>query len=165
MPALRENARLGKNIEVIEAAVSSQVGISDFFMGNNSSVGSLQNVGGPALRVPVTTVDTFVADHAGIDVGLVKTDIEGHDLEALCGMNATVTRFQPLILTECEYSAVLADLCSGWKYKLFSNVRDRRTQRTHFCEIHQEDAGLHWAKMLFLVPEALQPAFASLVEN
>jgi FkbM family methyltransferase len=160
IPGLRENARLGKNIEVIEMAVSSRDGSADFFMTGGSSTSSLCNNGGSAVKVFVTTVDTFVAEHPGIDVGLIKTDVEGHDLEALRGMQETVTKFQPLILTECELSAELADLCSRWNYRLFSNARDRQTQKIHVRELNGDNAGQYWSKMLFLVPELLQPEFA-----
>jgi len=166
MTALHENARLAKNIQVIEMAISSRDGDGDFFPGSNSSIGSLEKIdGGNAIRVAVTTVDTFVANHPTIDVGLIKTDIEGHDLEALRGMEGTVAKFQPLILTECELSAELANLCSGWKYKLFTIVRDRRTQKTHFRETGGDDSGRHWSKMLFLVPELLQPDFVKLAHS
>jgi FkbM family methyltransferase len=165
LPALHENARLATNIRVIEMAVSSPDGAGNFFPGANSSIGSLESIRGAPIRVAVTTVDTFVAHHPAIDEGLIKTDIDAHDLEVLRGMEGGVAKFQPLILTECELSAELAELCSNWRYKLYSNVRNRQTQRTQFREIHGEEAGRHWSKMLFLVPEVLQPDFAKLANN
>ena len=165
MPGLHENVLLAKNIQVMEMAVSSHDGFADFFGGPGSSVGSLNNVGGAVRKVPVTTIDTFVAGHAGIDVGLVKTDIEGHDLDALRGMDATVANFQPLILTECELSAELTGLCAQWGYSIFAVTRDRRTRRTKFVELLASDAGKYLCKMLFLVPRTLRSTFAGLREN
>jgi len=164
-PALYENARLAKNIEVVEMAISSREGIADFFCAGGSSLGSLNNVGGAITRVPATKIDTFVAGHSGIDVGLVKIDIEGHDLEALRGMDATVTIFQPLILTECVLSAELADLCLRWRYRIFAVTQNRRTRRTKFVELNASDVGRYCCKMLFLVPGILETAFGGLKEN
>jgi len=165
LPALRENASLGKNIEVIEMAVSSHDGYADFFLAASSAGSSFRSNGGQVLKVIMTTVDTFVAEHPGVDVGLIKTDVEGHDLEVLRGMDQTVAKFQPLILTECELSIELANLCSRWKYRLFSNVRDRRTHKMQFRELNRNNTGQYWSKMLFLVPVVLQPAFAKLTES
>lgn len=160
LPGLRDNANLTSNIEVVEMAVSSSDGVASFFGGNGSSVGSLNNVGGEVTQVTVTSVDTFVSNHKGIDVGLIKTDVEGHDLEALHGMNATVASFQPLILTECELSSELADLCSQWNYKIFATQKDKKSGKQHFGECKPEDKENYWMKMLFLTPKSLHEAFA-----
>jgi FkbM family methyltransferase len=162
---LYENAGRAPNIEVVEMAVSSYDGVADFFLGGDSAVGSLENVGGEAARVAVTTVDTFLNRRAEIAPNLIKTDIEGHDLCALRGMQATVLKFQPLILTECSLSEELALLCSDWNYRIFAATRDRKTERDTFRELSSENADAYWCKMLFLVPESLQPAFAGLVQR
>jgi FkbM family methyltransferase len=162
LPGLHGNADLTPNIEVIEMAVSSTNGVANFFGGNGSSVGSLNDVGGPVTQVTVTSVDTFVADHKGIDVGLIKTDVEGHDLEALHGMNTTVARFQPLILTECEMSSELVDLCLQWNYKIFATQKDKKNGKQHFAECKPKDKESHWTKMLFLTPRSLHRAFAGI---
>jgi FkbM family methyltransferase len=162
LPGLRDNASLTPNIEVVEMAVSSSDGVANFFGGNGSSVGSLNNVGGPVRQVTVTSVDTFVANHAGINVGLIKTDVEGHDLEALHGMNATVASFQPLILTECEMSSELIDLCSQWNYKIFATHRNKKSEKQHFGECKLDDKEDYGMKMLFLTPRSLHSAFAGL---
>lgn len=162
LPGLRANARPSPNIDIVEMAVSSTSGIANFFRGQNSSIGSLRDQGGSAVPVPVTTIDDFVANRPGIDVGLVKTDIEGHDLEALRGMQKTVADFQPLILTECEFSPELGRLCSQWNYRIFAFLRDIKSRKIHFSEL-PADLQKYTAKMLFLVPPALHAAFAGLV--
>ena len=163
-PGLYSNARLSKNIEVIEMAVTSHDGIADFFTGQNSSVGSLNNVGGVSRRVPTIKIDTFVGRHVGIDVGLIKTDIEGHDLEALLGMEATVATFQPLILTECNLTTALSDLCARWSYSVFAVTRNLRTREAKFSELNVNRPA-ECLKMLFLVPPVLRPAFNNLKEG
>ena len=163
-PGLYSNARLSKNIEVFEMAVSSHDGIADFFVGQSSSVGSLNEVGGVSVRVPTIKIDTFVTRHAGIDVGLIKTDIEGHDLEALLGMEATVATFQPLILTECSWKTDLSDLCARWSYSVFAVSRNFRTRRTKFLELNVNRPA-ECLKMLFLVPPVLRAAFNRMKEG
>ena len=164
-PGLYKNAGLVGNVEVVEMAVSSVDGTADFHAGQGSAVGSLNDVGGPTTKVRVITIDTFVANHEGIDVGLIKTDVEGHDLEALRGMQGTVTAFQPLILTECELTTALADLCAQWRYSIFAITRNTATRRSRFMELSASDRDNLHCKMLFLVPQILKPEFNCLKEN
>jgi FkbM family methyltransferase len=165
LPGLRENATLSRNIDVVEMAVSSRNGVADFFTGRSSSTGSLNDQGGSAITVPMTTIDAFVAAHPDIDVGLIKTDIEAHDLEALRGMEKTVAEFQPLILTECEMSAELKQLCSRWNYGIFAFIKEKKTRKPHFVELLPDRQEDYSPKMLFLVPEVLRSAFMNLSEN
>lgn len=163
---LRKNAMSANNVEIVQKAVSSEDGSAIFFGGYSSSTGSLNgDVGGAKMEVSVTTIDTFLANHPEINVGLVKTDVEGHDLEALLGMETMVARHQPLILTECEYSEKLSELCERWKYKVFTFLRDRKTMQTHCQQIWFPDSKDLWYKMLFLVPPHLQASFHSLAEG
>jgi len=165
LPALYKNAQLATNIQVVEMAASSRDGEANFFCGRNSSVSSLNSVGGRVLKVAVTTVDTFVRNNPGIDVSQIKIDVEGHDLEVLHGMDATIRTFQPLILTECEWSERLTDLCSQWEYSVFAFTRDRKTKKLTFRELRGNDAAKYWCKMLFLVPLCLRTAFSDLTDN
>lgn len=164
LPTLRRNASLSGNVEVVESAVSSYDGIASFFAGEGSAVASLENIGGPATEVPVCTVDSFVASRPGLDVGLVKTDVEGHDLEVLRGMHATITRCQPLILTECSYSPDLVNFCDSCSYIVFAFTCDRNSLKTHFRELGPDDTSL-WLKMLFLVPPRLHASFRQIVSG
>src|SRR5262249_15710270 len=98
------------------------------------------------------SVDTFVAEHPDIDVGLIKTDIEGHDLQALKGMDRTVKRFQPLILSECGTEPELPSLIRDWDYRIFAFVRDRKTFSVSFQELTAKTLQTAWYKMIFLMP-------------
>jgi FkbM family methyltransferase len=161
---LRENARLTSNIEVVEMAVSSCDGEASFFSGRGTAVGSLENVGGKVVRVALTSVDSFVKSRTGMNPALIKIDIEGHDLKALQGMQATVAKFQPLILTEVKLSEELGLLCSGWNYQIFGAVRDFRTSQARFSDLSGWTSDGGWHKMIFLVPQSLQAAFAGMVQ-
>jgi hypothetical protein len=102
--------------------------------------------------VSVTTVDTFVAEHPDIDVGIIKTDIEGHDLEALKGMVNTVKLFQPLILSECGNKPELLSLLRDWGYRAFGFVRDRKTFSVRLQALTVEALQSAWYKMIFVTP-------------
>lgn len=163
LPALRKNASLSKNIEVVEAAVSSYDGTGSFYEGAGSAVSTLERIGGSARQVSVITIDTFAATRSDLDVCLIKTDIEGHDLQALRGMRATIARHRPLILSECRYSEEVYNLCNHWCYSIFAFTRDKNTLKTRFEEIGPED-NAPWTKMLFLVPQHLKTAFQQIAD-
>jgi FkbM family methyltransferase len=158
---LQMNAGLAGNIEVMQMAVSSRKGHARLHIGKGSAVSSLEGNGEETIDVAVTTIDEFIADRPIVDVALIKTDIEGHDLEALRGMRATVARSQPLIVTECEISTELSNLCAEWRYLIFAFTRDRATLKTKFRRLSSvEAARAHWCKMLFLVPPRLAASFS-----
>lgn len=158
IPGLRANASLAGNVEVLECAVSSRTGFAELSVGNSSSVSSLEGGDGQKITVRVTTIDEFVRARPSMSVALIKTDIEGHDIEALRGMTETVALHQPLILTECD-DACLPDLCTAWRYRIFAFTRDRRTHKAHFQRVSPTDLRLSWFKMLFLVPKHLTSVF------
>ena len=122
------------NVEVVEAAVSSRDGSARPHVGQGSAVSSLEGAGkgGEEIEVKTVTIDSFVSSRPGIDVGLVKADVEGHDLEALRGMSEIVARWQPLILTECFYTRQVDELCHKWAYQTYAFTRDRRTLKARF---------------------------------
>lgn len=72
--------------------------------------------------------------------------------------------FQPLILTECELSSELIDLCSQWNYKIFAPQKDKKNGK-HFGECKPEDKDDYWMKMLFLTPKSLHSSFANLTTH
>jgi hypothetical protein len=156
---LKTNAALASNIEVIEAAVSSYDGRAQFFLSSGTATGSLEMQEGPQVDVPVMKIDSFIAAHSAVDVGLVKIDIEGHDFEALMGMQGTIEKYQPLILTECRFSPELAAFCAQHAYKVFGSIRDPQTLNMQFLEFISDDFEKEWHKMLFLAPLRLHSKF------
>lgn len=162
LEALRFNAELAGNVVVHDLAMSSQVGTSTLVAGGDSSTSHLANAPGGvrSWAVRVATVDSFVSSLPGINVGLVKTDVEGHDLNVLRGMTQTALKFQPLILSEIgSEPEPLLQLCKAWGYQVFAFTRDRRTFRTAFKQMAERDLATEWFKMLFLVPRRLQDRF------
>ncbi|MGO4881130.1 MAG: FkbM family methyltransferase [Bryobacteraceae bacterium] len=164
---LRANALLAGNVEVVDTAVSSRCGSGRLHVGGGSAISSLEGgtAGGETIEVQLTTVDSFVAARPDVQVGLIKTDVEGHDLEALRGMYEVVARHQPLILTECAHHPELEELCRKWNYRIYAFTRDRKTLKTRFQEMTAPDFKEQWYKMLFLVPRRLGAEFAGLVST
>jgi FkbM family methyltransferase len=167
IPALRSNAQLAGNVEVIEKAVSSENGTATFSIGANSETSSLaaDSTANSSITVDVTSIDTFVAEHPGIDAAVIKTDAEEFDIEVLRGMEGLVARNQPLILSECGYNHLAREICDRWNYKVFGFIRDRATLKISFVEFVSSDSERNWHKMLFLVPAHLTPAFSQLASS
>ena len=166
LPGIRANSRLAGNVEIVAAAVSSRDGVAPLHVGRSSALTSLEGDGtGVTVDVPLLRIDTFCAAHPGIRVGLVKTDIEGHDLEALRGMAQMVARDQPLILTECNSHAEVAALCREWRYTILAFTRDRRTFTVSLQRMAGDEFAACWFKMLFLVPAHLDATFTAEITN
>jgi FkbM family methyltransferase len=162
LAALRLNARAAGNIEVIDAAVSSSTGVTPLHLGVGSATTSLRpQANRPVIQVPTTSIDAFWSGHPSIDPALIKTDIEGHDLEALRGMTQVVARSQPLILTECDQPSDLGSLCRDWGYAIFAYTRSDPFAAASFRQMRAADFSLQF-KMLFLVPARLSPHFMAL---
>jgi FkbM family methyltransferase len=161
--ALRTNAGIAGNVEVVETAVSSRDGTGSLHLCRTSELSSLDRKDGRTIEVPITTIDRFVAAHPEIDAAAVKTDIEGHDLHALRGMAGTVARCQPLILSECGDAEGLAALCSDWGYSAYAFTRERLVSKPRLLKLDLPN-GLRDTphKMIFLVPARLKEAFAAL---
>jgi len=52
-----------------------------------------------SFKVPRKTLDSFLQQNQA-EVGLIKIDVEGHDLQALSGAKKTIKKFQPDIVFE-----------------------------------------------------------------
>jgi FkbM family methyltransferase len=162
--ALRSNTSRAANVDIVEMAVSSTDGPASLKLGSNSAISRLDPPGDAAEHVPVhiTTVDSF-AFARGVQVGLVKIDVEEHELHVLGGMHRTVARDQPLILVEASYSQQLVNLCDEWNYLVFGFVRDPKTLVVQFRQLEGNELRERWYKMLFLCPQRFGAAFEVLV--
>jgi hypothetical protein len=61
----------------------------------------------PVTLVPVYTFDWMVENvlkEMGMEVGIIKIDVEGAEMEVLKGMSETIRLFRPVIICEVLYS-------------------------------------------------------------
>ena len=97
------------NVEVVEAALSAApgAGILLRLASAPSPAASLVGASLPPSQVGTSvrldTLDGFLADRsATARVGLIKCDVEGHELEVLRGAESTLRDHHPALLVECE---------------------------------------------------------------
>lgn len=73
--------------------------------------------------VSITTVDTYVAEHA-LDIGLIKLDVEGVELEVIKGALKTIERCKPVLLISLyhdpkdffEIKPLIENMCIGYTF-------------------------------------------------
>jgi FkbM family methyltransferase len=98
---MRRNRVGAEEVELIMAGVSDAPGrirFQDTGMGDTT----LGRCG--SAEVEVTTVDAFV-ERRRLVVGLVKMDIEGMGLKAVCGMEQTLRKQRPVLLLAVYHNA------------------------------------------------------------
>ena len=91
-------------VRVVEEAISDQVGMVDFFIPDDDPTAAALTSAGTRIRVPSTPADVHLA---GLEVDLVKIDLEGHEPAALRGMAETLKRCRPALILECLTAAAL----------------------------------------------------------
>lgn len=107
--SLRQNVELNafETVTVVEAAVSSREG--DVLL-EGAGKATAHVVGDDrgsrrALRVACTSLDGFLADHRDVQPHVLKIDVEGHESEALEGMQETLLVRRPVLVIECHGDA------------------------------------------------------------
>lgn len=94
---LRETVSLNHEIPIrpVRQGLSDAHGLAGMVaLGSASRIGE---GGEGAQRVPLTTVDEFVRS-GGLDVGLIKMDIEGYESKAVLGARQTIAQQKPILL-------------------------------------------------------------------
>lgn len=93
---LKANTRFFQNIHAIHSAVGAEVGTADIAINPTSSlVSSLRpnstwHSAALTEKVPVTTIDTFLASGGRPHVAVLKVDVEGFEKEVLTGARETL---------------------------------------------------------------------------
>ncbi len=98
---LKLNAELSNNIQAYCMGLSSKEGSAELFvnqanMGSNSLVVS----SGETIHIKLDTLDHVAEGWNEQEVGMMKIDVEGHELDVLIGATETIKKHQPIILFE-----------------------------------------------------------------
>jgi FkbM family methyltransferase len=116
------------DVRVVEAVASDHAGTAELFLpdgGPGVGTSSVEHGTGAPVTVVRVTVDQLDLR----DVRFVKLDVEGHELPALRGAEATVRRDRPLLLIEVEERIQpvrpVLDLLAGWGYRPYVMPADR----------------------------------------
>lgn len=90
------------NVEFHQVAISDRNGTFPLRISEKSNRHSLSPVPWPTtdFRVPVRTLDSLLSKNPPDSVDLVRMDLEGHEVEVLSGMRATIHRYSPKLLIE-----------------------------------------------------------------
>lgn len=117
----------------------------------DNTLNDVDDAGNPVqtINVPVRRLDDLNLD----DVGLVKVDVEGHELAVLRGAAETLTRNRPAILVEAEERhhpnavAAITKLLTGLNYAgYFIEGDDRRPIAEFDVAVHQNPAHIAGAE-------------------
>ena len=96
---MQEMMKLNKNsnVVVVQSGLGSKEGVLNFFGGGMG--GFITDKG--SEKVKVTTIDSFVEKNS-LNLGLIKMDIEGYELEAIKGAEKTIKEHKPVLII-CLY--------------------------------------------------------------
>jgi hypothetical protein len=117
-----------------------------------------------AREIEVVTVDDWMRDRPDQRVTGIKIDIDGLDLDVLKGATATLSRDQPLVLTEFLPSETnnvddLHRFAHNADYDIFAFQRSSNG-RIAFGRVGRDSMAGMDIKMIFLVPPRLKENFA-----
>lgn len=105
---IRANAAANRvtNIEVEAVALSDHEGEIEFAVNTEYPAGAHLAVDEASITVPTTTLDAW-ASRVGLDrLDVLKIDVEGAELLVLAGAAATIARFRPVVVAECNAGAL-----------------------------------------------------------
>jgi len=105
---LQDNLRLNqiKQAHVFAFGLSDQDKMMPVYIDNTGNLGrstveqSLQSAQNSEKMVQVRRGDDVLAEHSVSKVDLIKIDIEGHEIIALLGLQQTIVKHRPIIVTE-----------------------------------------------------------------
>ena len=101
---LRELAQSVDGSVVIPAALSNHGGTVMFtFQESNSGIRNSATPSEESISLPCTTLETILQERPGLSPNLLKLDLQGHELQAMHGAGAALSRFEVII---CELSII-----------------------------------------------------------
>jgi len=132
-------------VQVVAAAASDRAGVAELFVSESGpavGVSSLEHGQGPAVTVPLTTIDSLGLS----DVRFMKLDVEGHELPALRGAATVIQRDRPVLLVEVEERIQpverVVNLLTEWGYIGYVLPEDQWVQLSRFDLATHQSAAL-----------------------
>ena len=109
-----------RNVEFHQVAISNRNGTSALRISDKSNRHSLSSVPWRTtdLCVPVCTLDSLLSKNPPESVDLVRMDLEGHEVEVLEGMRATIHRYSPKLLIEIHPDLIGTPRTMKWLSEL-----------------------------------------------
>jgi len=119
------------NITCYEAAVSHTEGTSKFYVDDKrlSNSGFQNLVRGQEIEVRTVTIDSYKFE----DVGFIKVDTEGTELDVLEGARETIDKYLPTCMVECYFKFNKYPLETTYNYF---------NQRGYNCAYNEKGKGL-----------------------
>jgi FkbM family methyltransferase len=106
----RSNAYLNNfnNVEVLEIAISDEVGEVRFAVGDSSVCNHIKKTGEDSctdleLVIPCSTIDNLIAEKKLRPPSVIMIDIEGAEFHAIRGMQETLKKYHPTIIMEVHW--------------------------------------------------------------
>jgi FkbM family methyltransferase len=110
-----------RNVRVVAKAAAEEAGTAQLWLpagGRGTEGRASLTPQGTGRTIPVETIRLDSLDLA--DLGLIKIDVEGHELAALRGAAGLVERFRPTLVVELEdaraSAAPILELLDSWDY-------------------------------------------------
>jgi hypothetical protein len=105
-------------------------------------------------KLKATSLDDYFLDK-DLDIGFIKIDIDGYDLDVIEGSSQIIKRYHPIILTELNSGETerLSKLAQKYEYVIFSFIKYKN--KIKFQLIESFDDSIQF-KMLLLVPRNLE---------
>lgn len=134
---LRQHLALNtvRNVDVIEMAVSDQVGTARFAVEATGAMGHIEESG--TLQVPSTTLDALTEQRRIAPPDYIKMDIEGEEGKALRGAERCLRSSRPTLLLATHGAEIRRDCCSllhSWNFA--TTVIDQQSEdRAEFLAV------------------------------
>lgn len=112
-----------------------------------------------SMPVPCRRVDGLIGEH---EVGLLKVDVEGFELAALMGAEATIERSRPILYVEndrIEKSDALIDWIRAKNYRMWWHIPSLYNPENFFSDGVDLYQGAHSVNMLCVPRELPAPEF------
>lgn len=105
---LHHNLQLNgvKNVKVLDRAVSDIDGAIKLFMSKDNNAGTHSTISDAAtvsteyIEIPCTRLDTYITEHSITNIGLIKVDVEGAELEVVRGAEQLLRTHHPTLILE-----------------------------------------------------------------